>query len=71
VAAGRNCGHVIWLGLGYWLVIVLLRDPTSDLSGWRRGIVWFGGALAIAAGCIFAYAAIMIEFGTRVLGRRH
>jgi hypothetical protein len=62
--------HVLWLGLSTYGVVILVRERTSTLSGWRRGVVWVGGTLTIMLCYVLVYAGILLEFGTSVLGWR-
>ena len=62
--------HALWLGVSACVVIVLVRELTSTLSGWRRGVVWIGGTVTILLVYVMVYAAMLVEFGTDVLGWR-
>jgi hypothetical protein len=62
--------HGLWLVFVFWSVATLLREPTEDLSGWRRAVVWGGGALTLTSAYVFIYLMILVEVGTRVLGWR-
>lgn len=62
--------HGLWLVFVLWSVVVLLREPTADLHGWRRAVVWGGGTLTLTSACVFVYLMILVEVGTRVLGWR-